>query len=1114
VLDLGAGKQRALLAILLLHANEVVSATRLIDDLWPEAAPRTAAKSVQVYVSGLRKELGDGRVETRRPGYLLHVEPDELDVARFELLAADARGARPERAAALLRQALSLWRGPPLADLADERFAQPEIARLEALRVAALEQRIDAELAAGADAELVGELEALVAAHPLRERPRAQLMLALYRAGRQAEALDAYRDARRALVDELGIEPSAELRELEQAVLEQDPALDARPAPAAAAGGLVGRERELGELLAALEDALAGRGRLVVLTGEPGIGKTRLAEELTARATARGGQVLVGRCWEAGGAPAYWPWVQSLRTYVRESEPAALRAAAGDRGGDLAQLVPELRRHVPGLPEPAALEPDAARFALFDATAELLRNASRERPIVIVLDDLHAADEPSLLLLRFVARGLGSSRLLVVGACRDVDPVPGGPLTELLVDVAREPAARRVSLSGLSERELADYVAQTAPRIASAPLVARLHEETEGNPLFAGEIVRLLAVEGVPAAGAATAVPQSVRDVIARRLAHLSDGCNRMLAHASVLGREFALDALAILGGAGEDELLDLLDEAIAARVVSDVPGAAGRLRFAHVLIRDALYEGLTGVRRVALHGRAVAALEHLYGDQPGPHLAELAHHALAARDAANGLRYARRAGERALELLAYEEAERLFRLALDALASADPGDEATRCRLLISLGDAASRAGDGGASKEAFAAAAAIAQRLGLARELALAAAEYGGRIVYGRAGDDERLLPLLEQGLAALPEGDVALRVSLLARLAGALRDEPSRERRDALSREAVELARAGGDLAALAYALDGRAIAIIAPETLTEVAAVGAELCAVGERIRDRERVLHGHLHRLGPLLSHGELDEALESLAAACRIADELHQPAHHWDVLGAQGMLALAAGRLDEAERLIEDARAMGERVQPEMAMPVHRVQWCTLCEFRGTLAEVEPAIRELVGARPARPVFRCLLAYVHARLGRRAEASGALAGLAAALPRDQEWLFAACLLAETAGVLADRDASAELYELLLPWAGMNAIDQCEGTRGSVARYLGIAASVSGRWEDAEAHFAAAAAMNDRMDAPTWRARSEEDHARMLLARGGDEERARRLLDGALATYRELGMAPG
>jgi eukaryotic-like serine/threonine-protein kinase len=1123
VLDLGAGKQRALFAILLLHANEIVSTTRLIDDLWPEAAPRTVAKSIQVYVSGLRKELGDGRLETRKPGYLLRVDPAELDVARFERLLAEAEGDPPERAGARLREALALWRGAPLADFADERFARPEIARLEGLRLAAFEQRIDADLATGRDVELVGELRALVAEHPLRERPRAQLMVALYRSGRQAEALDVYRDARRALIDELGIEPGAELRALEQAILEHDPALDGpRPAPAARAGGatLVGRERELSELRAALEDALSGHGRLVLLTGEPGIGKTRLTEELTLYAARRGARVLVGRCWEAGGAPAYWPWVQSLRAYMRDSEPDALRSAVGDRAGDLAQLVPELRRHVPGLPEQTALEPDAARFVLFDATAEFLRNASHERPLVVVLDDLHAADEPSLLLLRFLARELPAARILVLGACRDVDPLPGTPLTELLADVAREPAARRISLRGLSARELSDYVEQTAPQIASAPLVAMLHEETEGNPLFAGEIVRLLAVEGIPAAGAAIAVPQGVRDVIARRLTHLSDGCNRLLALASILGREFALDALALLAGAGEDELLELLDEAMAARVVSDIPGAAGRLRFAHVLIRDALYEELTSVRRVALHRRAVAALERLYGGEPGPLLAELAHHALAGDDAGSGLHYARRAGEYALALLAYEEAVRLFRLALDALALADADDAATRCELLLALGDAASRAGDAGVYKAAFAEAAGIARRLGLARPLARAAVEYGGRIIYGRARDDERLLPLLEEGLAAVPADDVELRVGLLARLAGALRDERSSARRDALSRDAIELARRSGDLAALAYALDGRAIAIAAPETQEEIIAAGRELCLVGERIGDRERVLHGHLHQLGPLLTLGRLADARASLATASRIADDLRQPAHLWDVRGAQTMLALAAGALDDAEALMEEARVMGERVQPEIAIPVHRAHWCTLCELRGTLAEVEPAIRQLVAARPARPVFRCLLAHVHARLGRLAEAAPALAELSrdgtAALPRDQEWMFATSLLAETAGVLGDHRAAAILYDLLLPWGELNAVDQCEGTRGSVARYLGIAASTTRRWDEADRHFTDAAAMNERMDAAAWRARTEQDHARMLLARGadGDEERARSLLERAHATCRELGIAAG
>src|SRR5215208_2410309 len=231
VLAVGGGKQRALLAVLLLHANEVVSNDRLLDDLWGASAPATATKSIQLYVSRLRKELGEARLITRAPGYLLRVDRSELDVARFEQLVGEARVAEPERASRKLRDALAMWRGPPLADLAYEAFAQPEIARLEESRLDALEQRIAADLAAGRHAQLVGELEALVTEHPLRERLWIQLMLALYRSSRQAEALAAYRGARRVLDEELGLEPSAELKQLEHAVLQHDPGLDLAPAP-------------------------------------------------------------------------------------------------------------------------------------------------------------------------------------------------------------------------------------------------------------------------------------------------------------------------------------------------------------------------------------------------------------------------------------------------------------------------------------------------------------------------------------------------------------------------------------------------------------------------------------------------------------------------------------------------------------------------------------------------------------------------------------------------------------------------------------------------------------------------------------------------------------------
>jgi DNA-binding SARP family transcriptional activator len=698
-------KQRALLAMLLLNANRVVPADRLVDALWEEGPPETARKAVQVYVSQLRKLLGPGSdlLLTRPAGYVLRVEAGMLDLDTFEALRHEAREADPETAAGKLREALALFRGQPLADFAQERFAQGQIARLEELRLVALEERIEADLQLGRHIELVGELEALVAEHPLRERLCRQRMLALYRSGRQAQALQAYQDTRHALVEELGIEPGRELRELHQQILNQASALELEAQPAEASvesrGAFVGRVTELAELAAGLEDALAGHGRLLLLQGEPGIGKSRLTEQLISSATGRGARILVGRCWEAGGAPAYWPWTHALRAYVRSADPPALRRQLGQDAAEVARVVAELRDLFPELPGSQPANSEAARLCLFGSTASFLSSISAERGLVLVLDDLQAADEPSLLLLRYAASVLADSRVLIVATFRELDPTVRDPLESTLLELAREPVTRQIHLTGLSRQEVGRLAELTAGTVPSSRLGAELHAVTDGNPLFVSESVRLLAAEGRlgPDAPVGISLPESIREVIGRRLRLLSGECRRVLSLASVLGREFGLVALErVADYTGIDKLLSVLDEALVARVIEDLPAAVGRLRFQHTLIRDTLYEDVSATHRARLHRRVAEVLEALYAASPEAHLAELAHHfsmAVPASTPEKAIEYARRAGDQAARVTGYEEAARLYRLALRINDDLDSPVEEDRNELLLRLDDAETQA-------------------------------------------------------------------------------------------------------------------------------------------------------------------------------------------------------------------------------------------------------------------------------------------------------------------------------------------------------------------------------------------------------------------------------------
>jgi len=1143
-IHLGGLRQRALLAVLLLRRNEVVPTVRLIDELWGEEPPATGAKTIHVYVSRLRKALGEDVLRSHAPGYLLRVEPGQLDLDRFEALLEEARTSDPAGAAAKLREALSLWRGPPLAEFAHEPFAEAEIAWLEERRLAAIEERIEADLALGRQLELVSELEALAARNPLRERPRAQLMLALYRSGRQAEALAAYQDARQVLAEELGLEPGPALQRLEKAILTQDPSLEtparleervpARPQPPAkgtrnarTADVFVGRERELGELLSGLEDAFVGRGHLFLVSGEPGIGKSRLADEVANEARERGAQVLIGRCWEAGGAPAYWPWVQPVRAYLAACDRERLRLELGSGASDLAQIIPELIEFFPDLPSPPALDPEAARFRLFDATALFLKRAAKSQPLVLLLDDLHAADAPSLLLLQFVAAELAEAHILILGAFRDIGPTLEDPLSSALAELTRQAATRLLPLEGLKEREVASFIELSEGVEPTQDVVAAVHRQTEGNPLFVGEVVGLLAYEGrlTDFSGEEPSplrIPATVRAVIGRRLRHFSESCRAVLSTASVLGRDVDLDALAVVSGLAKDQVLDVLDEAVTARALIDVPGVAAtdRLRFSHALIRDALYEELSPARRVTLHRHVGDALERLYAHDPEPHLAELAHHfsaAAAGGETEKAIDYARRAGERAARLLAFEEAVRLFHVALRILESMVAPNEETRGELLLALGDAHARAGDEPKAKETFLRAADVARDAGDAEQLARAALGYGGRFVWARAGTDKHVVPLLESALTALGEDDSPLRVKLLARLAGALRDQHDHEPRAALSREALEMARRIGDPSTLAYALQGRCMAIFWPENPEERIAIASELLRLAESIADREQAAAARYYRMMFQLELGDMPAVRAGLDEYALLAEELRQPAQLWLLVATRATLALFEGRFEAGEALVEEALELGRHAQGADAVLSHRIHVFTLRSQQGRLEGLEEILTRSAEEYPARPMFRCMLARLYADLAREADAQRFFDELAAdefaALPLTNEWLFSLGFLTDVAEHLGDAARARTLYSLLSPHAARNACTTDYISTGSVSRPLGILASTLSRWRDAERHFEDALEANARMGARPWVAHTQHEYARMLLGRDepGDRERASRLLASCLGTFRELGM---
>ncbi len=639
LVQLGGRQPRAVLAALLLGVGRGVGIDVLLRAVWGDELPDTAAATLQTYVSRLRRALGPAGHELLRrevAGYRLVLEPGALDAARFQDLAAQGsaalRAGEADRAVTLLREALDLWRGEVLEDLGPEAGGAVG-ARWTEQRRTAEEDLLDAELRCGRAGAAVPALIDAVRTAPLRERRRGLLALALYRDGRQAEALAVLDEGRRLLAEELGLDQSPALRALQTQILGHDPELLAAPPPTAPAPALapspvpaaapapvpvpvqrfaveptsrrslVGRRAELRVLDDALEEVLGGAGcRHVVLEGEPGVGKTRLAQELCARAAARGATVLTAATLETGASPAYGPWLQLLRA----------AAARGDVPGPAATLLEgDLRTAAVGA------APAAVAAAVADGVAESVALLAGDAGLVLLLDDLQWADPASLDLLARIAPRLPTAPVLVIATVRHLEVGREESLVGALAQLSRAPGTRRLTLRGLSLAESGELLARAAGGPVDEAVVAALHARSEGNPFFTTELARLFVEEGHLGADAVSAasVPTGVRDVLARRLSRLPEATQQLLETAAVLGREVDVELVGAVAATPVEDCLDALEPALAHGLLEVPETAPGALRFVHALVREALAEGLPSLRRARLHLRAAEAITATTGD-------------------------------------------------------------------------------------------------------------------------------------------------------------------------------------------------------------------------------------------------------------------------------------------------------------------------------------------------------------------------------------------------------------------------------------------------------------------------------------------------------------------
>jgi class 3 adenylate cyclase/tetratricopeptide (TPR) repeat protein len=886
-----------------------------------------------------------------------------------------------------------------------------------------------------------------------------------------------------------------------------------------------GRDTELDTVTSAWKEALTGERQAVLLAGEPGIGKTRLAREAALRAHEQGGTVLYGRCEEDLGAP-YQPFVEALDYFVRRSDPATLTESLGRYAGDLARLCPQVADVVPDLPPPVESDPETERYRLFEAVASWLATASEPQGLVLVLDDLHWATRPTLVLLQHVLHATAQSRVLVLGTYRDTDLDRAHPLAGLLADLRRVTGVSRVALSGLDVDGVIRLVSHAAGHELEdegVELARMIHAETEGNPFFVGEILRHLRESGAiyiengrwvsQLTAAQVGIPEGVREVVGRRLDRLSAEANTALSMAAVIGRDFDLATVAAATGLDEDAALTGLEGASEARLIEET--GSGRYRFAHALVRSTLYDELSATRRTRMHLKvgeyverhdptAVATLAYHFGNVP---VGE-AHH--------KAVKYAKLAGDQAMEQLAHDQAIDSYRDALDLLDD-DLDHEVERCEVLVALGEAQRRGGDP-QHRQTLLDAGRLARRLGSV-DLQVRAALLNTRGFWSMAGEiDQERMAALESALEAVGDEDSADRARMLGQLATELMFSNEDERRSATVDEAIAVARRVGDSTALSDVLVAGAPAILVPWRMQDAVACADEGLTLSAKVGDPTRWTLANLWSFITRMYAGDAEAAEVRIDIVRASASQLAQPTVHWLTTSWTVSRVLMLGELDEAERLATEAYEVGARTGQPDAFTWYAAQLFTIMRERGLAGTLRESVQKEVDDNPGLPAWRVALASLCGDDGDLGPGREALELLIPdgriGYARDVMWTYTTAFLLDTAEAVGDRARGGLLYNELLPYRALP-VHAGVTYQGSAECHLAAGARLLGRYDDAVHHLEAAIAFEERMSAPTWLGLACADLAKTLRLRAGDRSDPAAVADRARAdemTARALELA--